>query len=148
MKKIFPSYFSNFQLPSAAKEQEIEVYRACPTRKLERASFLNTYEQNGFKVTVGKETDDPQEYCMSTYTKLRDVKRFVAVDSRYDPPWALAKGHTTVYDGKSCKSKDWKESCKNSHVDYWLYDGAEPWVAFELTEYEQEHEKNISKGRS
>ena len=40
--KIFPKYFENFQLPEAAIEQEIEVYRSCPTRKIERASFITT----------------------------------------------------------------------------------------------------------
>ena len=45
IQKIFPKYFENFQLPEAAIEQEIEVYRACPTGKIEKASFLNTYEE-------------------------------------------------------------------------------------------------------
>lgn len=137
--KIFPQYFENFQLPSAAIEQEIEVYRACPTRKIEKASFLNTYEQNGFKVSPDGRIDNPQEYCLSTYIRLKDIKRFVIIDSKYQPPWILAKGRTTTIDGKSCKSKDWKH-CRNSHVDWWLYENAEPWQAFEETTYEYEYE--------
>ena len=141
MKKVFPAYFSNFQLPAAAKEQEIAVYRACRTHKLERESFLCTYEENGFRITAGGKEDDPQEYCMSTYAKLKDVRRFVVADSRYQPPWTLAKGHTTVKDGVSCGTKEWKEKHKSSHVDDWLYEGAEPWTAFELIDYDEEYDE-------
>lgn len=146
-KKVFPSYFSNFsyKIPLAAKEQTLEVYRACPTRKLERESFLNTYEQNGFKVTADKSEEDPQEYCLSTYAKLKDVKRFVTIDSKYQPPWALAKGHTTAEGGMSCQTKEWKVGYHGSHVDYWLYECAEPWTAFELIDYDEEYEKVVSK---
>lgn len=147
MKKVFPAYFSNFQLPAAAKEQEIAVYRACRTHKLERESFLCTYEENGIRITAGGKEDDPQEYCMSTYAKLKDVRRFVVADSKYQPPWTLAKGHTTVKDGVSCGTKEWKEKHKSSHVDDWLYEGAEPWTAFELIDYDEEYERTISKRR-
>lgn len=139
IKKIFPSYFENFRLPEAAIEQEIEVYRACKTRKIERESFLNSYEENGFKIPPDCDKNDPQQYSLSTYFRLNDIKRFVTIDSQYNPPFVLAKGHTTADDGRSCKSKDWKK-CKNSHVDWWLYVGAEPWRAFEETTYEHEKE--------
>ncbi|MBQ9521997.1 MAG: hypothetical protein IJR72_05445 [Oscillospiraceae bacterium] len=139
-KKVFPAYFENFTLPETAQEQEIEVYRACRTRKIERESFLNTYEENSFKVPPDKTEDDPQVYCLSTYRKLRDVKRFVIADSKYQPPWALAKGHTTKVDGLSCETKSWKKKFRSSHVDWWLYEGAEPWLAFEVTTYEKETE--------
>ena len=137
IQKVFPAYFANFRMPDAAVEQEINVYRACPTHKIEKASFLNTYEENGFKVTAGGEIDDPQEYCMSTFIRLKDVKRFVIIDSKYQPPWLLAKGKTTKVDGPSCETKAWKRT-KNSHVDWWLYEDAEPWLAFEETNYERE----------
>lgn len=139
IRKIFPGYFENFEMPSAAVEQKIEVYRACPTGKIEKDSFLNTYEQNGFKNSVGMSKDDPQEYCLSTYIRLKDVRRFVIIDSKFQPPWKLAKGHTTEEDGLSCRSKEWKR-CRNSHVDWWLYLDAKPWLAFEETTYEYEYE--------
>lgn len=147
IKKVFPAFFENFQLPAEAKEQEIAVYRACRTRKLERESFLCTYEENGFRITADGKEDDPQEYCMSTYAKLKDVSRFVVVDSKYQPPWALAKGHTTAKDGVSCATRDWKEKYRSSHVDDWLYEGAEPWTAFELVDYDEELERTVSKGK-
>ena len=139
-KKIFPAYFENFEIPSAAIEQEIEVYRACRTGKIERESFLNSYEENGYSISADGSIDDPQEYCLSTYFRLNDVKRFVILDSKFQPPWRLAKGHTTKEDGLSCKSKEWKKT-KSSHVDWWLYIGAEPWLAFEEVSYDDELRK-------
>lgn len=139
-EKRFPQYFDNFALPELAAEQEIEVYRACSTRKIEQASFLNSYEENGYQITVGGKKDDPQEYCLSTFVRLKDIKRFVVIDSRYDPPWLLAKGHTFGDAGVSCVTKAWKKECRNSHVDWWLYEGAEPWLAFEEADYEKEYD--------
>ena len=33
IEKKFPSYFENFEIPEWAREQELEVYRACATQK-------------------------------------------------------------------------------------------------------------------
>lgn len=139
-KKRFPAYFSKFELPSAAKEQRLAVYRACRTRRLERESFLCTYEENGFCISADGEEDDPQEYCVSMYSRLKDIRRFVVIDSKFQPPYALAKGHTTEDNGVSCKTQDWKSGKKTSHIDYWLYEDAQPWTAFELVMYENEYE--------
>ncbi len=141
MKKRFPAYFENFTLPECAREQMICVYRACKTRKIEQESFLNTYEENGFANTVDQEIDDPQEYCLSTYEKLRDVKRFVALTAKYSPPFLLAKGWTAPSCGVSCRTKDWKVRYKSSHVDWWLYKDAKPWEHFEEVNYEEELER-------
>lgn len=77
-KKKFPSYFENFEMPKWAREQELEVYRACATGKADEQSFLNSYEENGFQISAGGEIDNPQEYSLSVYLKFRDVKRFMA----------------------------------------------------------------------
>lgn len=86
-----------------------------------------------------KGENDPQEYSMSTFIRLNHIRRFVTIDSRFQPPLTLAKGHTTKENGKSCKTKSFKK-CKSSHVDWWLYEGAEPWQAFKETTYEYEFE--------
>ena len=144
MRKTFPYFFQHFVLPPSAEEQIIDVYRACPTHKIEKASFLCTYEDNGFQITSGGEDNDPQEYCMSTYIRLKDVKRFVIIDSKYQPPFLLAKGCTHPDCGLSCPTKTWKKT-RSSHVDYWLYEGAEPWHYFKETNYEAE-QKDIFGG--
>lgn len=106
---------------------------------VERDSFLNTYEENGFELDVEARIDDPQEYSLSTYERLRDIKRFVAVTAKFSPPYVLAKGITVPSCGVSCRTKDWKAQRKrDSHVDWWLYEGAEPWKHFEEVDYEEE----------
>lgn len=118
-----------------AREQELEVFRACATGKVDRESFLNTFEENGFCVSLGKENDDPQEYSLSSYKKFRDVKRFMAIDSRFGVPFKIAKGITNPVHGICLETKEWKKRLgikyKGSHVDWWLYEDAEPWKEFE-----------------
>ena len=134
-EKKFPSYFEKFEIPEWAREQELQVFRACATGKVDRESFLNTYEENGFQVSVGAAEDDPQEYSLSTYTKFRDVKRFMATNSRFRVPFKIAQGITNPIHGICLETKEWKKNLgekkyKSSHVDWWLYENAEPWKEF------------------
>ncbi|MCD8147772.1 MAG: hypothetical protein LUD84_10960 [Clostridiales bacterium] len=144
LQKKFPSYMASIKLPDCAREQAITVYRACKTGKIERESFLNTYEENGFKVSLGQSPDDPQVYCLSTSYRPKGLRRYVSHDGRYNPPWLLAKGTTDPSCGLSCCSKEWVKKKKgNYHVDWWLYEGAEPWKFFEEADYEQEEQHFI-----
>lgn len=143
LKKCFPMYMESIRLPTCAKEQTICVYRACRTHKIKRASFLTTFEENGFSITPGGDPSNPQEYGLSTYTKPNDLKRFVSCTSKYNPPWILAKGVTAPSCGVSCRTRDWKKT-KSSHVDWWLYKEAEPWLHFQEVNYEDERKNAIS----
>jgi len=135
-EKKFPFYYENFEMPAWAREQELEVYRACATGKPDRESFLDSFEENEFKISKDGEKDDPQEYSLSTYTKFRDVKRFMAMDSRFGIPFVIAKGITNPVHGICLETKEWKKNLgikyKGSHVDWWLYVIAEPWIEFEV----------------
>lgn len=142
LRKTFPSYMNHITLPQCAIEQEICVYRACRTYKIEKESFLTTYEENGFHLTVSADANDPQEYSLSTFERVKDVKRFVSIDGRYNPPWVLAKGTTSPVCGISSRTREWKKT-KSSHVDWWLYESAEPWKYFVEVDYENERKKAI-----
>lgn len=143
-KKKFPSYFENFEMPEWAREQELEVYRACATGKVDEKSFLNSFEENGFQVSLGGEEDDPQEYSLSSYTKFKDVKRFMTMDSRFGVPFKIAKGITKPVHGICLETKEWKRNlgikCRGSHVDWWLYENAEPWKEFEEVILDEDRE--------
>lgn len=86
-----------------------------------------------------------QEYSLSTYIKFRDVKRFMAMDSRYGVPFVIAKGVTEPVHGICLETKEWKRNLgikyKGSHVDWWLYTDAEPYREFEV--FENENRKDI-----
>ncbi len=135
-KKKFPSYFRNFEMPEWAREQELTVYRACATGRADQNSFLNSYEENGYHISANGKIDDPEEYSLSVYTKYRDVKRFMKMDSRYGVPFTIAEGITKPVHGICLETKEWKkklgEKYRGSHVDWWLYIGAEPWKEFEV----------------
>lgn len=140
-QKKFPSYFENFVMPEWAREQELEVYRACATGKPDRNSFLNSFEENNFHVSIAGDITDPQEYSLSTYMRFKDVKRFMTMDSRYGIPYVIAKGITKPVHGICLETKEWKKrqglKYRGSHVDWWLYEGSQPWIEFkEVTEHE------------
>ena len=138
-KKVFPAYFSNFQMPEQAREQVLEVYRGCPTRKVERESFLNSFEQNGFKLEADEDSSDPSAYSLSTYTDIKRLKRFLVTNPQSRPePWTIAKGITSPDCGLSCLTREYKPQKRDKHVDWWLYEGAEPWKYFVEVNYEDE----------
>ena len=127
-------------MPEWAREQELEVYRACATGQVDKKSFLNSYEENGNKIKQGGRVDDPQEYSLSSYTKFKDVKRFMTMTSGYGVPFVIAKGNTNPIHGICLETKEWKknlnEKYRGSHVDWWLYEDAEPFKEFEVIESE------------
>ena len=134
LEKKIPAYFKNFQIPEWAREQELTVYRACATGKVDGPSFLNSYEENGFQISAGGRLDDPQEYSMSAYTKYNHVRRFMTMDSRYGVPYVIAEGITNPQYGICLETKEWKkrlhQKYRGSHVDWWLYEGANPYREF------------------
>lgn len=136
----FPDYFRNFEMPQWARGQNIEVYRACPTGKADKLSFLSSYEENGYQISVGGDKADPQEYSLSSYIKFRDIKRFMTMDSRYGIPFAIARGYTKPIHGISLETKEWKKMMgikyKGSHVDWWLYEDARPYMGFEVINHD------------
>lgn len=151
IKRIFPAYFSQFVLPEGAREEELQVYRACRSGKCDKASFLPTYEERGCKIYEGEDIKDPKLYSLSTYLKPKDVKRFASMTSDMQVPYKIAIGITHARWGLVQPTKE-REHKKTSHVDWWLYKDATPYESFELipnfeeylTLYKQERdEKNV-----
>ena len=143
--KKFPSYFDNFTLPEGAKEQKISVFRACKTQKVEKESFLPTYEENNFNHCEGNDSSDPGSYSLSTYEKPKDVKRFAATNRNFNPPFKIAMGFTEPVCGLCQRTKDRKPKHKSSHVDWWLYENATPHDYFTLIENFTEYYENFKK---
>ncbi len=150
IKRIFPDYFSKYNVPpKEAREESLEVYRACRTNKLERASFLPTYEEHGFQFIQEDEKNDPSTFSLSVYEKPRDVKRFAIVNSSIRPPYKIVKGETNPIYGKILRTKEYKpERKKSSHIDWWLYVDAEPYKDFELIDDFEKYLKERKRGES
>lgn len=145
IKKSFPKYIDKSIIPVWAKEQSFEVYRACRSGKVDQLSFMNSFEENGFMVSDNVLEDlgkyRATAYSLSTYTKIRDVKRFMTMTSDFGVPFIIAKGTTEPTYGVCIETRFWKkqlgDKCKSSHVDWWLYEGATPWLAFKEVDYDE-----------
>jgi len=138
IKRIFPSYFENVKLPEEAKNENIKVYRACISQLCDKESFTPTFEERGMKYYQNEDSTDPGLYSLSTYEKPKDVKRFLKMDSKYTKPYKIAFGCTHESCGlvqRTCERK----TCKSSHVDWWLYEDAEPHLHFNIVDNFEEH---------
>lgn len=130
--KKFPDYFEKYHIPpEGAREQEIEVFRACITHKCDKESFTPTFEKQNFVHLKDQDPFDPGIYSLSVYSKAKDLKRFLKTNSRYLKPHKLAKGITYPKYGV-CQRTSERTKRKNSHIDWWLYEGAEPYKDFEI----------------
>lgn len=133
LERIFPDYFERFELPEGARSESIKVYRACKSGKCDRKSFLPTFEENGFVVDDGADEKDPGQYSLSTYEKPTHVKRFAGVMYDIKEPCRIAMGETNPIYGLVQRTKE-RKKCKSSHVDWWLYKEATPYMEFQIIE--------------
>lgn len=145
MKKNFPEYFKNFIMPAEAREELIHVFRACRTGKVDRLSFLPTYEENGYKCPFGMMINDPSVYSLSVYSKPKDVKRFVSMTSDFHVPYTIAHGYTNPEYGLVLPTKEVTKT-KSSHIDWWLYVDATPYKDFTVIDDFNEYLEQYRKG--
>ena len=101
---------------------------------------MNSFEENGFKVLEYSEKYRASAYSLSTYTKIKDVKRFMTMTSEFKVPFIIAKGTTEPAYGVCIETRFWKKQLgdkkyKGSHVDWWLYEDATPWLVFKEVDY-------------
>ena len=131
MERIFPDYFSLFELPEGARDEELQVYRACKSGKCDEISFIPTYEERGCKIYEGEDSKDPGLYSLSTFENPIHIKRFASMNSDMQVPYKIAIGITERRWGLVQPTRERKSKSK-SHVDWWLYKGATPHKSFEL----------------
>lgn len=133
LKKKFPTYFPINKLPKEAKEEEIEVFRACKYGFCDD-SFLTTYEEcriYKFK-PKGYNEEYIGTYSMSCYEDIKDLNKMLRVSkihSKYNN-LVLSKGKTNIECGIILRANDVKKS--GSHVDFWIYENAKPIKYFEV----------------
>lgn len=131
IEKIFPDYFERFTLPAGAREESIKVYRACRTGKCDRASFLPSFEENGFTIPPFADPADPGQYSLSTYEKPTHIKRYADLISDMKVPYKIAVGMTDPKHGLVQRTRE-RTKKRGSHVDWWLYKEAAPHREFDL----------------
>lgn len=145
LSRIFPDYFKRFALPTGAREEAIRVYRACRSGKCDKESFLPTFEQKGFRYDETDDVEDPSLYSLSTFEKPNHIKRFASMTSDMQVPYKIAIGLTEPIYGLVQRTKE-RKAKSGSHVDWWLYEGANPQEVFELIpDFENHLEEYIKK---
>ncbi|MGN1144503.1 MAG: hypothetical protein ACI4SU_08025, partial [Anaerovoracaceae bacterium] len=72
----------------------------------------------------------------------------MTMDSRFGIPFKIAEGVTKPVHGICLETKEWKKKLgikyKGSHVDWWLYENAEPWKEFEEVIIDESGKNNDS----
>jgi len=131
IEKKFPSYFSKFRLPEEASENALVVYRACKTQMVDKESFTPSYEESGFAEPT--DPSNPKEYSLSVYEDPKDMRRFAGLTNTIRPPMTIAKGITAPCCGLAQRTSEReKRRTVRSHVDWWLYEQAQPHMHFEI----------------
>lgn len=145
IRRLFPSYFELFDLPEGAREEKVQVYRACKTNECDNESFTPSYEEKGCIHLDGEDPKDPGLYSLSTYEKPKDVKRFAICNVDYKKPYKIAFGVTDESCGPAQRTRERVKRCRNSHVDWWLYESAKPYEYFDMIDdfeiYYEEYKK-------
>ena len=121
----------NVCLPDGVREEELTVYRICKTGKVEPKSFLTSYEEyknNGCLDML--DLCDVGSYSLSCFEKRRDARNKLIMFTKREPKAIASKGITSVTCGVIQRTKERKKK-KDSHVDWWLYENAKPWMYFE-----------------
>ena len=130
IKKKFPSSLPVEKLPAGAKAMEIEVYRLCVTGVVEPDSFLPTFMDPTQKNLKNMDRNDISYYSLSTFEKERDVYRlYKFFKQKRHPKTIIAKGITAISCGIVQRSAE-RTGASTSHMDWWLYENAEPYRFF------------------
>ncbi len=116
LKRIFLDYFKNFDLPEGAREESIQVYRACKSGKCDAVSFIPTFEEKGCIIDETDDITDPGLYSLSTYEKPNHIKRLASMNSDMQIPYKIAIGRTEPVYGLVQPTKERKAKA-GSHVD-------------------------------
>jgi len=135
LKKKFPKYFPVNKLPVGVKEQNIEVYRMCKWGLVERKAFYSNYEEAeilGMKLKGYSHEhylSDIDKHSVSSFEKQEDAKSRLKLFTRHKPKCIIAKGITSANCGPSQRTSE-RKKCKDSHIDWWIYENAEPHLHF------------------
>lgn len=133
----FPENFETELLPITQEDsKELDVYRIIKRGVLNREAFIGSMEESE-RGLVNKKY--PPHNCGSYGTScnenLEEIYYLIDTFMSKKPKVEVAKGKTVVCCGPSQRTKDRDPShASEGHVDWWIYDEAQPQEHFELIE--------------
>lgn len=127
--ECFPSDFESRILPKEAKEDNRTVYRVMKYGKIDRRGFISTFEETklGLRPPGKRELDpdDPSVYSTSCHENKSDAEYCLKLLMRKNPSAFIVKGETERSCGPCQLTKE-RKKCKDSHVDWWIYEESNP----------------------
>ena len=139
---VFPDYFSENSVKliiSNGKPDSLHIYRVGKYGKDKTTAFLNYYDeiQQGLKTVRNPEKylekckNNMVQLSVSCYYDIDDLTYYfeVTLKDTY-PERILLEGISNPCHGLIQKTSERKTETKNSHVDWWLYKNATPWIDF------------------
>lgn len=139
---IFPDYYTDkarSEIQKHGQKEAIPVYRVGKYGKNDYTAFLNYYDEviSGLKVVRNKEQflekcrDSIDQLSVSCYENLEDILDYYKITLKEThPSRVLLQGATVSECGVSVRTKERKEKCTDSHVDWWLYRDVTPYSYF------------------
>lgn len=125
----FPENFERDLLPKGAKKENIPVYRVIKYGKIDRVGFIGWYEEvlRGLIPLPKRKInlEDPGIYSTSCNVEYSEAQYMLKVFMRHHPRVFIAKGETESSCGPSQLTSE-REEREDTHVDWWIYEGAEP----------------------
>jgi len=130
IQKKFPNYYPACGVPPQAKEQDLKVYRICNYGTIDKKAFYSHYELWKYEDITLKNMepgweDDIFYYSVSVFKDYKDAMSVYRLLSKFNPPAIIAAGYTRGAFGP-CLQNAKKTSNRKSHVDWWLYEDAQP----------------------
>ena len=139
MKKFpecFPENFEKEILPEGAKTESKPVYRVIKYGSINRESFISTYEEIQRGLIPPKKRmnlNDPGLYSTSCNIEYSEAEYALNIFMRHQPKVFIAKGETEGECGP-CQLTAERETRTDTHVDWWIYEEAEPQMYFDEVE--------------
>lgn len=139
---IFPDYFSENSVKLIllhGRKENFHIYRVAKYGKDKTIAFLNYYEEviRGLKTVRNPEKylekckNNIDQLSVSCYYDINDLTYYFEITLKDNyPERILLEGITNSKYGLIQKTSERKKEKKNSHVDWWLFKDATPWIDF------------------
>ena len=131
--ECFPQNFETDILPQGARKENKAVYRVIKYGAINRESFIGTYEEIKRGLIPPKkimDLNDPGLYSTSCNIDYMEAEYATRLFMRHHPKAFIARGETEGTCGP-CQVTSEREQRTDTHVDWWIYEDAEPQVYFQ-----------------
>lgn len=146
-ENLFPNYFNDTviaEILKLGKKTKKAVYRYGKSGKNIKDAYICSYGEVLFdiKIPMPKRKEKwlkqyrnkVEQFSTSCYENVEDIKYHLDTVLKNNPHCIILYGETSPDDGLSQLTKERDKDRTDSHVDWWLYDNADPSIYFKEIE--------------